>query len=221
MFKTRVAGIVAAVGLIGAGTAAYAAIPGADGVVHGCYNKGGLLQDKGAVRVVDEGEQCRSTETAMTWNQRGPAGPIGPTGATGATGATGPTGATGAQGPAGFSDGYQKTAAYDNGIPLLDYHPVTLAELSLPAGSYMLSGKMQFLNTVNAHYTAECHLSTGDVVVVGLAPLGSQGDEAPVSLQDMVTLQAPGTVSMHCETVDAYAFYVSLSAIKISEAHVQ
>jgi len=72
MNRGRIAGIVAAVGLIGAGSVAYAAIPDAVGVVHGCYNKGGLLQDKGALRVVQSGEKCRANELAMTWNQTGP-----------------------------------------------------------------------------------------------------------------------------------------------------
>ncbi|HET6292736.1 MAG TPA: collagen-like protein [Kribbella sp.] len=214
MLKTRIAGVVAAVALIGVGTVAYAAIPGADGVVHGCYNKGGLLQDKGAVRVVDEGEQCRSTETAMTWNQKGA------TGATGQTGATGPKGDTGPAGPAGFSDGYMQATADHNGIALVGYQPVKVAELSLPAGSYMVFGKVGLLNSDWNNKTAECKLSTGDIVVVVMGAL-STTDTQPVSLQDMVTLQSPGTITLNCATTDGYAFHGKLSAIKVSEAHTQ
>jgi hypothetical protein len=126
------------------------------------------------------------------------------------------------QGPAGFSDGYQQATADDNGIPLLDYHPVNVAELSLPAGSYMLFGKAVLLNADRSAKTAECHLTTGDVVVLVMGGLGSGStDNAPVSLQDMVTLATPGTVRLHCETTDGYAFHGKLSAIKVSQAHVQ
>ncbi len=43
-------------------------------------------------------DRCGRGETALSWNQRGPAGPPGATGATGATGAIGPVGP---KGPAG------------------------------------------------------------------------------------------------------------------------
>ena len=59
---------------------AYAAIPDAGGVIHGCYSK-----SKGALRIVDseQGEACSANETALDWNHTGPPG---------ATGATGPAG---------------------------------------------------------------------------------------------------------------------------------
>lgn len=124
---------VGAVALTAMGGVAWAAIPAADGTIKGCYAvSNGLLlgipHSKGDVRVVDSGESCRSYETLITWNQRGPkgdtgstgpigpigpvgpigpqgvagaAGPAGPAGATGATGATGPSGPAGSAGPAG------------------------------------------------------------------------------------------------------------------------
>lgn len=77
---------------------AVAAIPAADGTIDGCYNA------VGALRVLDEGEQCNPNETALSWSQEGPRGPAGPAGAQGEAGATGPAGAdgeTGATGPQG------------------------------------------------------------------------------------------------------------------------
>jgi hypothetical protein len=51
-----------------------ASIPDAGGVIHGCYNKSG-----GTVRVIDSSViACGSNETAISWNQTGPAGPRGP-----------------------------------------------------------------------------------------------------------------------------------------------
>jgi hypothetical protein len=85
----------------------WAAIPGADGVINGCYEK-----RTGILRVIDKeaGKSCLSFETPITWNQKGPAGaqgpagapgPAGPKGDQGLAGPEGPNGEPGAQGPAG------------------------------------------------------------------------------------------------------------------------
>lgn len=61
---------------------ASATIPDGNGVIHGCYTKSG-----GALRVIDASvTNCKSTETALTWNQIGPTGPQGPQGAQGPAG---------------------------------------------------------------------------------------------------------------------------------------
>lgn len=101
---------------------AYAAIPGSNGVIQGCYDSGGN------VKVVSE-LPCPKSWTPLAWNQTGPQGPVGatgpqgpigatgpqgPKGDTGATGATGPqgaTGATGAQGPKGDTGATGATGA--------------------------------------------------------------------------------------------------------------
>ena len=86
--------IVAAV----AGSAAFAAIPGAGGVIHACYTKSG-----GSIRVIDAGvTNCKSTETSLDWNQQGQPGVAGPQGIQGATGPKGDTGAKGDAGPQGI-----------------------------------------------------------------------------------------------------------------------
>jgi hypothetical protein len=67
------AAITAAVGVgVATGT-----IPDSGGVVHGCYQN-----HRGTLRVIDtrQGATCANSETALTWNQRGPAGPPGPPG---------------------------------------------------------------------------------------------------------------------------------------------
>src|SRR6478735_1118084 len=90
-------GLVVGVGAAVAGIA-YASIPDANGVIHGCYNS-----DNGALRVFGKSkdfQQCNTGEKALDWSQTGPTGPTGPTGLTGQRGGTGPTGATGATGPA-------------------------------------------------------------------------------------------------------------------------
>lgn len=58
--------------------------------IYACASK-----NAGHLRVVERKDQCHSSETALTWNIRGPAGPAGP------TGPVGPAGSAGSQGPAG------------------------------------------------------------------------------------------------------------------------
>jgi len=77
------------------GGVAFATIPGAGGVIHGCYTK-----LNGAVRVIDTGS-CRPTESALNWNQAGQPGPQGPQGLQGAPGPAGAAGAKGGQGAEG------------------------------------------------------------------------------------------------------------------------
>jgi hypothetical protein len=68
------------------------------GTINGCY-----ANNNGALRVIDTsaGGACKTSETALSWQQQGIPGPAGPTGTTGAAGATGPTGATGGAGAVG------------------------------------------------------------------------------------------------------------------------
>jgi hypothetical protein len=77
--------------LLVAGGIASAAIPSADGTIHACYNLG-----RGTFRVVDAdgpgGGRCPDTETALSWNQKGPAGPQGGPGPQGPPGPAGPQG---------------------------------------------------------------------------------------------------------------------------------
>jgi hypothetical protein len=100
--------VAAAVVAVGTGTAVadgsglvQTSAPAAAGatVIRGCY-----VPSFAYVRILTATQSCRQGETAIQWNQTGPAGPAGIPGATGTTGATGPAGApgaTGAVGPAG------------------------------------------------------------------------------------------------------------------------
>jgi hypothetical protein len=61
---------------------AYAAIPGADGVISACRDS------RGALKVIDAeaGQSCGSNQQPLIWNQQGPQGPAGPPGASGVSG---------------------------------------------------------------------------------------------------------------------------------------
>ena len=90
--------VAGAVLVLAIGGMAWASVPGADGVIRGCYDA-----RSGGVRIIDvaAGQSCRSNETSVNWNQTGRAGPAGPAGPAGLTGAMGPAGPAGASGPAG------------------------------------------------------------------------------------------------------------------------
>jgi len=67
---------------------AYATIPDAGGVIHACYKSTG--DNAGAVRVIDAPAQsCKTSESALDWNQTGPPGPPGPQGPAGPPGPAG------------------------------------------------------------------------------------------------------------------------------------
>src|SRR5215204_7418508 len=92
--------VFSAIGIMLLSVIAYASIPGADGVIYGCYKKSG-----GTLRVIDKSvTNCAENETLLSWNQtgpQGPAGPQGPQGEQGAAGPAGPAGPVGPEGPAG------------------------------------------------------------------------------------------------------------------------
>jgi hypothetical protein len=78
---------------------AYATIPDANGILHGCYKKSG-----GTLRLIDNAaEQCGANETPVNWNQTGPQGPAGP---------QGPEGPAGPQGPPGPAGGSRQVTTY-------------------------------------------------------------------------------------------------------------
>jgi hypothetical protein len=93
-------GLAAAAAAALATGVAFAASPGSDGVIHGCYSK-----NSGKLRVADAQNpklrSCSASEIALDWNQQGPAGPQGLPGAKGDQGDIGPQGAEGAKGDAG------------------------------------------------------------------------------------------------------------------------
>jgi uncharacterized repeat protein (TIGR02543 family) len=85
-----VAAAVIAGGLV-SGTVAVAGVPDDSGVIHSCYS-----QAKGTWHPIDSpAQKCGKGETALSWNQAGPAGPTGPMGPVGPAGPAGPTGPAG------------------------------------------------------------------------------------------------------------------------------
>ena len=134
---------------------------------------------------------------------QGPAGPAGPQGATGADGATGatgpqgPAGATGATGPQGLTgpgaEGYADQTATAVSIGTSD---VTLATLSLPAGSYLLTAKASLIRTSGSG-TTTCTLYNGATVLDQLQNQSSSSGEVNV-LHTALTLANTSSVTFAC-----------------------
>jgi hypothetical protein len=125
--KLKVAAGVLVAGVLSVGTV-FAVIPSADGTITGCYTKNSSLlgPPQGSLRVADSASQCRASETALSWSQRGPQGP---TGAQGLMGAVGPQGAVGAIGPQGVKG--DAGPAGPQGAPALSGHQVVGGFISM------------------------------------------------------------------------------------------
>lgn len=98
-FRGRTLRLAAAAALalaVGAGAAAAIGVAVDDTVIAACRSS-----SSGALRVPSAGLGCKTGETPLQWNVKGPSGPPGPAGAAGATGATGAAGPAGADGKPG------------------------------------------------------------------------------------------------------------------------
>lgn len=234
MSKKIASGVTAGGVALALSGVAYASIP-TNGVISACYTKSG-----GTLRVIDANTgSCSSKETSLAWNQTGPQGPVGATGATGpagsngAVGPVGPAGADGAAGPAGpvgpagdagpagpsgISDAYIARQSPD---PIAFGSISTqIVSLDLPAGVYALFGKVQIDLADTSGQNATCALSTGENARIRLAGEDAGFEyAATVSLQDLLTLNAPGTVTMSCNGFQMLARGGKITAIQVSHIH--
>ncbi len=173
--RTLLAVLMSVAATVAVGGAAYASIPDAGGVIHGCYSaSSGTLQLS-----TSSTSTCHPSQTAISWNQTGPQGPQGlqgiqgPTGlpgtngTNGTNGAQGATGSGGPQGPAGSNgvSGYQIVTLVTTGLNAGD-----AASVSCPAGKQALGGGGEITADLN-----------GAAFVSGGAPkLGGVGWEVVV-----------------------------------------
>jgi hypothetical protein len=145
---------LAIVGALVAGGIAYAAIPDAGGVIHGCYKKSSPNQ--GTLRVIDteKAQTCSNAESAINWSQTGPQGPQG---------IQGIQGPQGPQGPSGSSHAYSTF----NGVgqTLIAPNSHTITQLTLPAGDYVV-------------------WATGSVVRRGIIDTSGSANDVKCSLND-------------------------------------
>lgn len=156
----------------------------------------------------------------------GPAGPAGPTGPRGLTGDPGQTGATGPAGPAGPTGASAAYIARNDPFTPFGTSPTTIVTLDLPAGLYAVFAKVGVANLDGSAQTDTCSLSTGESSRVRIAGVDSNiggVDDDPftqvISLQDLVTENAAGTVSLTCNGFSGGASSAKITAIQVSSLH--
>jgi len=136
----------------------------------------------------------------------GAQGPAGPAGAAGPAGPSGPTGPTGPQGPSGASSAFVTNS--QNGPILWLNQEITVGSLSLPAGNFLVFGKLgvDFPSPPSVPST-----STQDLLCTLQSPAGTldssevnvQAGQAAdmltaIPLQGYVSFDSPSLVSMVC-----------------------
>jgi hypothetical protein len=148
--------------------------------------------------------RCRKHDRKLSWNQTGPQGVQGTAGARGAQGIQGIQGIQGATGP---SNGYSAEAVGGNDLSGFSIHdtPTTVSSLSLPAGSYMISGEAT-INDATATENNQCYLQSPSDTEIAV----SYGSTTSTTPNAVLTEFAPlttsgGTVTMVCYGTDPAA----------------
>lgn len=157
----------------------------------------------------------------------GPQGPQGEQGEQGEQGLQGPQGVPGTQGPKGDtgergpSDAY--LAATTNVIHLSASAKTSVVSLSLPAGSYAVTGIASISNRDGDGQSVGCQIAPGNgnpsAAVADLGAVGENADMQSLTTQHLVTLNSAGTVTLQCEADNADAWPYSLSAIAVGAIH--
>lgn len=223
MSKPKLAAVIVGIVAVTSGSAAFAAIPDGNGVIHGCYDN-----QSGQLRIYDSDTNapkgCGSKETSLSWNQQGPQGVPGPQGPKGDTGDPGPQGAPGPQGEPGPSDAYVHRAA--DPVTLSSNAETVVTSLDLPAGKYVISAQALVGSTHDGPIGVSCSLLAfeGGAYVPGSADNGSfaklnkQVSLEATTLSDSaaIALDAPGTVKLQCASLDGFAEDAAISAIKVA-----
>jgi hypothetical protein len=216
----------------GAGVA-LASIPDAGGAIHGCY-----LRASGVVRVIDSSTtQCRNNEVMLDWSQtgpqgpqgqQGPSGPQGPAGSQGAQGPPGPQGVqgpqgdTGPQGPAGpGGGGHAYSTSGGQSVAVSINGGTDLLTLTLPPGSYLISGKSEILNNDSEKQDEFCQVKVGPTELdrsdAELLGFDSVADHLEIPVQAAATFAASTDITLRCSGSNSEAFEYALSAEQVSQ----
>lgn len=179
-----------------AATAAYAAIPSANGVISACTD------NKGVLKIIDAeaGQTCSGNQQPLTWNHQGPVGPVGP---------------QGPQGARGPSDGYFAKA---NAFLATDGTETTVATLDLPGGMYLAFARVEILSG-----DIGCELRGGGdddgTILYNDPPAGVGLTTESATLMIPVTFVRGDTVKVVCRTyfdTDPHRVWARISAIKVA-----
>lgn len=174
----------------------------------------------------------------------GPAGPIGPIGPQGPQGATGAQGPAGPQGPAGVSNAYVVNGAGHSAGIAVSRQYQTFATVTVPAGTYLLSGKISGGNNPSlstADPLVQCVLWNGtgaandNVVPIDSAVFydggasTNPGWQFSLALQAAITFTSGGSVTLQCEPVvttgtatpNVSIWYWQLQAVQVGNLTLQ
>lgn len=166
---------------------AWAAIPGADGVIQGCYDHGGNLKVVSAL-------PCPKNWTPLAWNQQGVPGKDGADGTNGTNGADGKDGEPGPPGPsASFTN-------YGDGVHTIGAGLTqTVAGVTIPAGSYVLTGALQSVGDDGTEF-AQCFFdSPGADALHGRFAVMTSNGHASI-LGDVTVSNATNDVTLRCNS---------------------
>jgi hypothetical protein len=223
--KKRLVALLAGVAAVAlAGGVAYATIPDNAGVIHTCFSKA-----TGTWRPIDyPSEKCKSGETQLDFNQRGPqgppgpqgpAGPAGPTGSqgpAGPAGSAGPQGPEGPQGPAGYSTAYTASGTFTGNLDGDSWTSVTTLNIPNDPGNYVITA------TQRVHGGALCRLLINGNTVFD-APGGPEVGSMTELAAQAVTV--PGRIEVECMKYDVTSDTFSqilnnrIVALKVNEIH--
>jgi hypothetical protein len=144
--------------------------------------------------------KCKKGDTKLSWAVQGPPGS---TGATGRAGPAGPKGATGAIGPsAGFSS---------SGGDVMSLAGTTVVSLTLPAGSFVINGKVSIANS-SAAETTGCYLLPPGVTSISGAIDVSFAATDTTDFEETMSLVAPLTTSGGALTIVCFSSSASTDA---------
>jgi hypothetical protein len=194
-----------------AAASAWAAIPGANGVISACY-----VKNVGLLRVIDAdaGKKCTQLETPLAWNSHGPKGDKGD------PGPQGPKGDKGDAGAPGTSVAISRSQGAALGIPNVGLGGVPLAT-TLPAGVWAITVKGYMLNSDDNDDTGSCVLNVGSGTLDSTRWFQTDtnliGGET-ITLVGAASLTTPTNVWVRCSALadGAEAHNFALLAIKVS-----
>jgi hypothetical protein len=178
----------AALGLLAAvGGIAYATIPDAGGVIHGCYlNRTGLL------RVIDTStSNCTTFETPIEWSQTGPQGPPGQPGEQGPPGEPGPSEAFNVRGST---------------VEITSDASTEILRRDVPAGSYVVTARVEAFTrgqTTGPRFITCMIMDTSDqnagsLTVEMETPPGASNGAAGLPLVGVAEAPSGGTLRITC-----------------------
>jgi hypothetical protein len=218
--RALVAGLLLAVGAA-AGGIAHADIPDSAGVIHGCYSPNGAKQKNGTpLNIIDsDSASCNKNQAEAAWNQTGPPGADGADGVSVTSASLSPGDANcpdggsqftaaennvtyacnGAKGDKGDTGDPGPSAAYTNygdGFHTIgDGLTQTVASITVPAGSYVLSGAVQSIGVDDGEF-AQCFFDVPGATVDGRVAV-LVNDEAEPMLAD-VAIGSNNSVRLRC-----------------------